>query len=487
MNTITKTIFLTLVMIFLGSVGMSEAPTAKSAASGNAAKKSELELAVKNAEAATKNCGQQGCPKDVIEALQKAQKELSEFNLVSTAGNETCNKHEQAIKDIVTKFPPAAQQRALVCMQAQTEDTPEGTADLTGAVLRSLSGIREQNQEVCSVKGAKSDQADLIKDKATAIEKLERALEKIEDEIIKKEREKTEELAKLNESRVTLREEWESTQTEQDKKQVQEQNNLRDAQIKLQAAIREANAKLIAQRQEYAKIRQNRYASLNKAGVQSGQAMQRTCNIRFKKYLNEAGYTNNRVSKNLSSGSNTGGGKVKDLKSFMLECLKEQDEIRNSIYQSSADLEVQMANNLKDRQVDIQTLESEYKVLSKNYNEALQRNANSMTKAQQAYFQKDMNLEIKIKEAQIAFEKERQTLETRKQRLLQQIQAAELSDGEIKSQEVAAGVDSMRQYLLSIKGLHEDGCPQASRYKYDRSETLNKIEKIDEAEKGGQQ
>lgn len=472
MNLTTKTIFLTLVLVFFGSVGVAQ--TSTTPASSNA-EKDRLDAAYKKAESELTTCnsqvvnGQRKDCKTEIEAKDKALELLNAHNRTLLNKSEVCTEAINSINKITDKFDASAQEEALTCMEAGVGSSPEDTLDLTGAVLRSLSGQRTERQSICSVESAKSSQAEILKEKITALERLEKNLETLESRITDREKDVAKELANLNEDRMKLKEDWEKKQTDQEEQQAKDVAAVRESQIKIQEAIRKASAELINARQEYAKAKRNRSAALLKEGVHSFSSMERICRGQVKKYFSEAGYNTKKRANSLAAGARSGGSKVGDVNAFFEECLTAMNDKRKAIYEDAADFEMQKANELKNRQEAIATLENEYKQVSVSYNQALERASANMTKAQQNYFQNDSNLAMKISQLQIVYEKERQNLENQKQLLLQKIQAAELSNGKIKEREVTEGVNKMEAYMDSVETLFANGCPQAERFKADKS------------------
>jgi len=491
MGLTTKTIFLTLVLVFIGSVGFAKSGTASTSSVSNA-EKDRLQDLLDTASSKLTSCnalltaGKKSDCSAEIKAQSEARDALNAHNRTLTNKTEHCANTISEINKITEKFDASAQKEALACMEAGTSNSPEGMLDLTGAVLRGLSGQTNSTQDVCRVESSKSNQSQNIKDKITAIEKLERDLEKVEEKMIDREKKANDTLSDLNEDRMKLKEAWEKRQTDQEKQQAEDVAAVRDSQIKIQEAIRKANAELIAARQDLAKAKRKRSEELLKAGVQSFDSIDRICRAQTKEYFSKVGYTSPKRAKSLSASAKSGGGKVKDVNSFYRDCLKSMDERRQAIYEDSSNYEVQMANNLKDRQEAIATLENEYKQISVSYNQALERAAAGMSKAQQAYIQNDSNLAMKINQFQIATEKERQNLENQKKLILQKLQAANLSYGKISEAEVSEGVTKMEEYMSSVESLFgdpddpNDDCPQASRYNSIRGEFKTNRERIQE-------
>lgn len=493
MKTTTKTIFLTLVMVFFGSMGFAQdkkkAPPAKVEAEKVEPKKlnaddriDQLKIQKQSLDRQLTTCqkthsGKSDTKKceDLTEQLNKVDTELSTLETSGSSRKTTCESIEKGISDITKDFNFQAQQEALQCMSGDAGDTPQEKVDILGAVVRAQSGVREKAQEICDISSSKTPQSEKLEKKLTAIEKLERDLEKLEEQMVDEERKANEKLADMNEDRIKLSEAWEKKQTDQEKEQAKEVASVRENQIKLQQAIREANSKLIVARQEHAKVKRKRTDELLKAGVQNFKSMERICKAQATELAKKSGYTTKKVGKNLADGTNRGGGQVSDLNSFYQDCLKSMNDKRQAIYEDYGNHEVQSANDINNRVKDIETLEGEYKQLTKSYNEALQRTANSMSKELQAYQKNDANLAMKINQFQISTEKQRQNLSNRQKLLLQKIEAAELSNGKISEREVEAGVATMVKYKQLIKELGTNSCPAFERYKNDAAtiEALN--------------
>jgi len=413
-------------------------------------------------------CGSQ---KEKIEKRENAQKELDDCEKKEKEEKEAkkdekeekkaekertekiCEKTLADIDKGLERFSSKDHEKALKCMEGGL--TSE--ADTTAAVLRAMGGNSTADPNVCAIKASKSPYADVLQKQMTQIEKLEKEVKSINEKIVKQKKDTTDQLADLNEDRIKLKEAWDKRQTEQETEQARALNAMRENQIKVQEAIRKANAELINARQDMAKAERKRSEELLKAGVQSFSSMSRICNAQVKDYYKKAELNKKKKSGSLGSAMGKGSSKKKDLQSFMDDCLKSMEEKRNAIYDDSANYLVQMINNIKDRQESIATLEGEYKNQMDSYKKAIEREANALDKDYKAFFYKDNNLGEKIKQYQLNAQREATQLDIDKRIAVQAQTAAQNTKGEYETEEIKDAIDGLQKHMALVESLAGEG------------------------------
>ncbi len=446
MKSNTKSMILTLVLVFMSSVSWGQDDADKCAELK--VKSDELEAKVNSAKA---TCGaNNACPAaaDLISKFESAKSSYLVCEKSSERSEKSCKEISDRIKERETTFGYAAQKKALECMEGGS--TTE--ADTTRGILVGLGATATMSpSDTCMIKGTKNNYQDQLQKEMTAIERLEKEIKAIDEKIVAQKKRTTDELAGFNEDRIKLKEAWEKRQTEQEAEQARALNAMRENQIKVQEAIRKANAELINARQDMAKAERKRSEELLKAGVQSFSSMSRICNAQVKDYYKKAELNKKKKSGSLGSALGKGSSKKKDLQSFMDDCLKSMEEKRNAIYEDTSNYLVQMVNNIKDRQESISTLENEYKNQADSYKKAIEREASALSKDQQAFLQKDQNLANKISQYQQNAAQEANDLLQQKMRIQQSLSAAINSKGEISIEESKEGIEKLSQHMGDVR------------------------------------
>ncbi len=454
MKSNTKSMLLTLVLVFMSNVGWGQKKCT--------AEKGTLELA----ESKLTECGtsepKQKCPDYDTRVANRiaANRAYSECTDKTNDDKEECKTITDRINKRNETFGVEAQKKALECMEGG-QDTEAGA---TRGILMGLGGMPTGSESVCAAGAEKSPYADQLERKMTMIEKLEKEIKAIDEKIIKQKKDSMDKLAEMNEDRIKLKEAWDKRQTDQEAEQGRALNAMRENQIKVQEAIRKANAELINARQDMAKAERKRSEELLKAGVQSFSSMSRICNAQLKDYYKKAELNKKKKSGSLGSALGKGSSKKNDLQSFKDDCLKSMEEKRNAIYEDTSNYLVQMVNNIQDRQAAITTLENEYKNQADNYKKAIEREAGSLSKDQQAFLQKDQILANKIAEYQQTSAQEANQLIQQKIQASQSLSAAINSKGTITEAETKLGVRNLKEFMNDVQLLAGpamvDGVPQ---------------------------
>jgi len=448
---------LTLVLVFMSSVGWGQtcdAVTLKNLESALDELTSRLAEVDRDCAKSIDTSKDSRCAsKKLRDDKIKAQSKVNECKAKNEDDKKFCENTLATINKDLEKFSSKDHQKALVCMEGGLKSE----ADTTGAMLRAMGGNSTADPNVCSIRAAKSPYADVLQKQMTQVEKLEKELKAIDEKIVKQKKDSTDQLADLNEDRIKLKEAWEKRQTEQEAEQARALNAMRENQIKVQEAIRKANAELINARQDMAKAERKRSEELLKAGVQSFSSMSRICNAQVKDYYKKAELNKKKKSGSLGSALGKGNSKKKDLQSFMDDCLKSMEEKRNAIYEDTTNYLVQMVNNIKDRQEAITTLEGEYKNQADNYKKAIEREANALNKDQQAFLQKDQNLANKIAQYQQNAAQEANQLLQDKMRTQQSLSTAQNTKGEYETEEVEEAIDGLEKHMAAVESLAGSG------------------------------
>ncbi|MFN9067073.1 MAG: hypothetical protein ACK5V3_07585, partial [Bdellovibrionales bacterium] len=118
-----------------------------------------------------------------------------------------------------------------------------------------------------------------------------------------------------------------------------------------------------------------------------------------------------------------------------------------------------------------------------------------LSKAQQAYYQKDQNMANQLMALQQAAQQEQIQLTQQKNSILQQIMAAQTTRGKASAEEVTSAVGSLKEYMSTVESFGppmENGKPVAgasprcpdlwSRYEPQLKEFGENRSKIDEVE-----
>lgn len=484
MKSITKSILLTVVVALLSSVSWAQNCTTE--------EKNRLQDELSAAENAYNACTNKGCDSNVIAAMTAARVAFNKCDRARTADSEFCKSTVSAINEITKKFDHDQMQQAVKCYGAELEEP----ADATRAILMTMAGGGYDNSDSsCRIQGKENDYQKQYEKMMKQIEQYEKDLRALEEKIVKQTKEAQEKVTKMNDDRVDMREAFEQKQTEQQANQQKALRAMQENQMKIQEAIRKANAELINARQELAKSKRKQREELFKAGVDSYASMARICQSQQDKYCKENPKAcKKRTSKGLGQALSKGSGKAGDLIGLATSCMKSLEERRNSIVEDTSNYEIQMANNLRDRESAIQDLETQFKQQVSDFNSALERESAAMNKAQQAYMEKDRNLANQIMAFQQAAQQEAMQLNQQKLSLQQKIMAAHKTRGEVSAKEVTAAVGAYKEYMDNVKSLaggsdnfSDDGlkdsklikCPDEwARYKSQASQFSSDLEEI---------
>lgn len=450
MSLIRKSTVLTLVMCFMNSVSWGN-PACNSFQEEKDKANREYRSACEGKQSALAEDQKKTCD-GLNDRVTKA--ETAYNNCVSGRADqkEFCKDIIDRINKRLEKFPYTAQKQALECMAGGISNE----ADLTRATLMAMSGQYSASEETCAVDGTKTTYEEQLEKKMKEVERLEKELKDVDKKIIDQQKKAIDDIKKLQDDKVDLQESWEKKKVDQETQQQEAINRHRENDIKLEESIGKGDAEMINARQELAKLSVRRNDEIFKAGVQTFQSMKRICNSQLRKYCKEDPEScKKKTSKSLNAGASRGGGKVDNLTSFMNECMDTMEKKRESIYEDTSNVQVQLINNIQERQKRLDTMKSERVRMQGQFKEIIERNQKQMVTAEQAFNQKFASLGQQIIQYQQNAQQEQMQLTQQKMTIQQNLIAAQTSKGSISSNQVKAGLDNLKGHMDDIRALAE--------------------------------
>ncbi|MFN9066646.1 MAG: hypothetical protein ACK5V3_05415, partial [Bdellovibrionales bacterium] len=373
MKSITKSMLLTVVIVFLGSLSWGQSGLCSS-------EKKNKESAQRYADQCRQKHGEKGTG-DSCETenkkLNEASDELANCENNKAQTEASCKQKAEGLAELTKKFDYPAMKRAVKCYSADTDEP----ADTTRVVLMTMGGgAADDSSDICRVGGTNNDFTKDFEAQMKKIEQLEKDLNSVNEKLLTKAKEAQEKIKQLGDDRIALKEEFESKQSESEQQRERALQNMQENQLKLQETIRKANAELIDMRQKLVRNDRETERTLFKDGLDSLASMKRQCVGQQEKYCKDApNRCKKRTSKGLGQATARGSGKVDDLSGMMETCLRALEKQRNAVFEDSGDLKIQIENNIRDRESAIADMNTQYKQQVDAFNKAIEREMGNLS------------------------------------------------------------------------------------------------------------
>lgn len=480
MGLTTKSIFLTLVLVFMGSVGFAQKAEEKAEQlTTQLCTKEEYKGyndEIKKLQGELNNSGK--LSESQIESIKAKLNDAraSAKACADGAGTETQNKNTQCkeLKDemnkIVKDFPVAAQRRALTCFGEgmETNSSPDifrAVAQGFGISESSFADERSKQNEICRSAAPKSDFSDRFEKKERDIEKYEEKIEKLKKEIIEVEKDSEKTIADLETDKLDLRKAFDKLLKEQKIKESEALAAKKEAQLKIESSIREARSKLKEMKLQKTNLAKDRKDKLLEANLGNFSSMQFTCNNEVMTYCakNSKSCTVSK-SKSLGQATRKGGNKFQTVNNVVFKnCLLREDSKRASIYRNYEQGEVKLNDAIADTEAMISTLQNQLADAISQYETALQDSRTELTKEEYDYNIRDTQLAKRIIEQKQITEKEKKKLQDLINATGRKILASQNSLGEINEDEAEELLRNGIKYADAMESHADAGCFGAAK------------------------
>ena len=457
MKTITKSIVLTGVLGFFCSVSWGQTDICRTLKEDK--EKKERALSSCRTENKTENAALSGKCDTEKEASEKAIEAYNSCEQKKAETQATCKAGEDTIAATIKDFDYPSMKKAVDCYSADTDEP----ADTTRVILMTMGGGAagaDDSANKC-LSGGENKYSKQFEAMMKKIEQLEKDLNSVNEKLVTKAKEAQEKITRLSDERVELKEKFEKMQSDSEEQKDKALRSMQEGQMKLSESLRKANAELIDMRQKLVRTEREVERALFKDGLDSFASMKRQCVGQQEKYCKEApNRCKKKTSKGLGQATARGSGKVDDLSGMFETCLQALEKQRNAVYQDNGDLKVQIENNIRDREVAIAEMNTQFKQQVDAFNKALEREAANLSKAQQSFYQKDQNIANQIAGLQQAAQQEQMNLTQQKNSILQQIMAAQTSRGTADKAEVKAAISGLNDYMAAIESFGPASSPK---------------------------